>query len=36
MMDLVSIIDQHFDTFMSKYAGKVLPSHLNAINAMRT
>ena len=34
-MDLVSIIDQHFDTFMRKYADKVLPGQLAAINAMR-
>ena len=34
-MDLVSIVDQYFDAFMSKYASKVLPSQLHAINAMR-
>ncbi len=34
-MDLVSIVDQHFDAFMTKYADRVLPSHLNAINAIR-
>jgi hypothetical protein len=34
-MDLVSILDQHFDIFMTKYADNVLPSHLYAINAMR-
>ncbi|MCA1793827.1 MAG: IS91 family transposase [Desulfobacteraceae bacterium] len=34
-MDLVAIVDQHFDTFMTQYADRVLPSHLNAINAIR-
>lgn len=34
-MDLVSIVDQHVDDFMAKYADRVLPSHLNAINAIR-
>jgi len=34
-MDLVSIIDQYFDTFMRRYAGKVLPGQMAAINAMR-
>ncbi len=34
-MDLVAIVDQCFDTFMAKYADRMLPSHLHAIKAIR-
>ena len=34
-MDLASVIDQYFDTFMTKYADRVLPSQMKAIYAMR-
>lgn len=34
-MDLVDIVDQSFDVFMTKYAGKVLPSQMKAIHAIR-
>lgn len=34
-MDLISIFDQFQDSFMDKYANRLLPSQLAAINAMR-
>ena len=33
-MELSSIINQYYDTFMIKYAGTVLPGHLKAMNAI--
>ena len=33
-MELSSIINQYYDTFMLKYAGTVLPGHLKAMNAI--
>jgi len=33
-MELSSIINQYYDTFMVKYAGTVLPGHLKAMNAI--
>ena len=35
-MELASIINQYYDTFMIKYAGTVLPGHLKAMNAIRS
>ncbi len=35
-MELSSIINQYYDTFMIKYAGTVLPGHLKAMNAIRS
>ncbi len=35
MVELASIIDQYFDAFISKYAEKVLPSHLKVISAIQ-
>lgn len=34
-MDLIAIIDRYSESFMAKYAGRLLPSHLNALHAMR-
>jgi hypothetical protein len=34
-MELASIINQYYNAFMIKYAGTVLPGHLNAMNAIR-
>jgi hypothetical protein len=34
-MELASIVDQSFDVFMNKYAGRVLPSQMKAIHAIR-
>ena len=34
-MNLVDIVDQCFDTFIAKYADRVLPSQMKAINAIR-
>jgi hypothetical protein len=35
-MQLASIIDQYHNAFIAKYADRVLPGHLNAINAIRS
>ncbi len=35
-MQLASIIDQYHNSFIAKYADRVLPGHLNAINAIRS
>ena len=35
-MEMASIINQYYDTFMIKYAGTVLPGHLKAMNAIRS
>jgi len=35
-MQLASIIDQYHNAFIVKYADRVLPGHLNAINAIRS
>ncbi|RJP82069.1 MAG: transposase [Desulfobacteraceae bacterium] len=34
-MKIASIINEHYDAFVSRYKGKVLPGHLKALNAMR-
>jgi hypothetical protein len=34
-MELASIINQYYDSFMAKYSGTLLPGHLNALNAIR-
>jgi len=34
-MELSSIINQYYDTFMIKYADTALPGHLKAMNAIR-
>lgn len=33
-MQLASILDQYLDALLSQYAGQLLPSHLNAIDAI--
>jgi len=35
-MEMASIINQYYDTFMIKYAGTVLPGHLKAMNVIRS
>ena len=35
-MEMASIINQYYDTFMIKYAATVLPGHLKAMNAIRS
>ena len=35
-MDPASIIHQHYDAFIAKYADSALPGHLNAMNAIRS
>ena len=35
-MELASIINQYYDTFMIKYADTALPGHLKAMNAIRS
>jgi len=34
-MELASIINQYYDSFMAKHSDKLLPGHLNALNAIR-
>ncbi len=34
-MDITSIINQYYDEYISKYGNSILPSHFNAINAIR-
>ena len=34
-MELASIINQYYDSFMVKHSDKLLPGHLNALNAIR-
>ena len=34
-MELASIINQYYDSFMAKYSDTLLPEHLKAINAIR-
>jgi putative transposase/transposase-like zinc-binding protein len=35
MVDLVSIIEQFYESFIAKYADRLLPGHLNALAAIR-
>lgn len=35
MVELAAILDRHLDAFLSKYADRLLPSHLRAIAAIR-
>lgn len=34
-MELASIINQYYDSFMAKHSGSLLPEHINALNAIR-
>jgi len=34
-MDLASIVNQYYDSFMAKHSDTLLPGHLNALNAIR-
>lgn len=34
-MELASIINQYYDSFMAKHSGTLIPGHLNALNAIR-
>ena len=34
-MELASIINQYYDSFMAKYSGTLIPGQLNALNAIR-
>jgi hypothetical protein len=34
-MELASIINQYYDSFLVKHSDKLLPGHLNALNAIR-